>query len=392
MEAAEINQKAGNYHAALASYEQLAGLALIQGRLFQAVDLYRNGLKLAQNWDEARNKTHRSLLAAVGLQLDLGTVLYQLNDLVDAEAHLQRSAELFELGESWGRMHSYTMLAYLRQAQGEIEASLKLFRKACAVEDSLVIRRSYTSDRPSLIKLGILLSRAGLETTSLLADAGRRIERLGVHADDDVDFASSAGYPREAIYTDLASLLISLDRPAEALPLLTHLLEAAIAMERYGDESRYLVLMALAHFALGNAQTALDALGQALTLAEVQGYVRLFVDEGQPMAELLRFALAQNISPGYAGKLLTAFPKDLLSAIPIDEAPAVHPQILPEPLSERELEVLRLMADGCTYQEIAERLVISINTVRHHTRNVYGKLDTNSRTQAIRRAKELDLL
>jgi LuxR family maltose regulon positive regulatory protein len=226
----------------------------------------------------------------------------------------------------------------------------------------------------------------------LLKDASRRVEKLGVHADDEVDFCSAAGYPRELLYSDLACLLIALDRPAEALPLLTRLLEAAIAMGRHGDEIRYRVMMALVQHALGNLQAALGFLGEALTLAEPQGYVRLFVDEGQPMAELLNLAVSNNISPDYAGKLLTAFPGDVPGAISIDRERKASTQLLAEPLSEREIEVLRLIAEGYKYQEIAERLVVSINTVRHHTRNVYGKLDVNNRTQAIARAKELNLL
>lgn len=392
MEAAGLNQQAGNYYAALASFEHLADLAVVHGQLQQGLDLYRSGLKIAQTWKDTRGKPQGSLMAAAGPQLALGTVLYQLNDLAGAAAHIQHSADLFELGEHWGKMHSYTMLGYLKQAQGEFETAAELFRKACAVEDTIMVRQSNTSDRLRLTQLAILLSRAGPEMAHLLTDAVRRVDNLGLHATDEVDFTSPAGYPRELLYTELACLLIALDQAAEALPLLTRLLEAAIAMERYGDEIRYLVLIALAQHALGNTQTALDPLSQALTLAEPQGYVRLFVDEGQPMAELLGLAISQNISPGYANKLLAAFPKDVLSAIPIDTEQTVDEQRLVEPLSEREIEVLRLMAEGYKYKEIAERLVVSINTVRHHTRNVYGKLEVNNRTQAIGRAHELNIL
>jgi LuxR family maltose regulon positive regulatory protein len=129
-----------------------------------------------------------------------------------------------------------------------------------------------------------------------------------------------------------------------------------------------------------------------LALAEPQGYVRLFIDEGQPMVELLRFALSHNIAPVYASKLLTAFPEDGMSIVRIEKGSTANVQLLDEPLSEREIEVLRLIADGYKYKEIAQRLVVSINTVRHHTRNVYGKLDVNNRTKAIGRAKELNLL
>ncbi|HSB02704.1 MAG TPA: LuxR C-terminal-related transcriptional regulator, partial [Anaerolineales bacterium] len=125
---------------------------------------------------------------------------------------------------------------------------------------------------------------------------------------------------------------------------------------------------------------------------EPQGYVRLFVDEGFPMAELLRFAVSQNIAPDYASKLLAAFPKYVLSAVAIPKEMTVNTQFLDEPLSQREIEVLHLMNEGYKYKEIAERLVVSINTVRHHTRNVYSKLDVNNRTQAIGKAKELNIL
>lgn len=390
MEAAMLNQKAGNYYAALASFEQLGDLAVIRGQLHQAKDFYRSGLNLAQNWTKTWGNPGGSLIAAAGPQLGLGVVLYQLNDLAGAAAHIQRSADLLELGELWGRKEAYTMLAYLKQAQGEFESSAELFRKAGAIEDARLVRQ--LTDLPSRTQLEILLSRLGPEMAPLLSDAYRRVEKLGVQANDEVDFTSPAGYPRELIYSDLACLLVTLGRADEALPLLTRLLEAAIAMERHGDEIRYLVLITLAHHALGNTQTALTTLGQALTLAKPQGYVRLFVDEGQPMAELLQFAVSQNVAPDYAGYLLAAFPEYVRRAAPIEKELAVDKQSLIEPLSEREIEVLRLMVEGYKYKEIAERLVVSINTVRHHTRNVYGKLAVNNRTRAIGRAKELNLL
>ena len=391
-EAADLNQKAGNYFAALACFEQLADLAVIRGQLHQALELYRRGLKIAQTWKDRQGRPQSSLMAAAGPELALGTVLYQLNDLAGAEAPIRHSANLFELAEHWAKMHSYTMLAYLKQAQGDVEASAELFLSACAVEETIRAQRSNASDRLRLTQLAILLSRVRPDMADFLTDAYRRIENSGMHANDHVDFSSPDGYPRERVYTELACLLIALDRSAEALPLLTRLLDAAVAMERQGDEIRYLVFIALAQHALGNMQAALDSLSKALTLAEPHRYVRLFVDEGQPMAELLRSAVLHTISPDYASKLLAAFSKDVPGAVPIDNEPTVPTQMLAEPLSDREIEVLRLMAEGFKYKEIAERMFVSINTVRHHTRNVYGKLDVNNRTQAIGKAKELRLL
>jgi LuxR family maltose regulon positive regulatory protein len=392
IEAARLNQEAGNFYAALASFEQLAKLAVTRGQLHQALDTYRSGLELAQNWMDTDGKPQRTLIAAAGPQLGLGTVLYQLNDLAGAEAHIQYSTDLYEMGELWGKMDAYMMLAYLKQAKGEFDRSAALFRKACAIEDSIVVRQSNKSDLPSLMQLGILLSRAGPEMAHLITDVSQRVENLGVHASDEVDFSTPDGYPRELIYSDLARLLIALGRFDEALPLLTRLLEAAITIERHGDEIRYLVMIALAQHALGNTQTALDSLSQALALAEPQGYVRLFVDEGQPMAELLLSAISQNVAPEYASKLLAGFPKEIQHVVQYDKDLTANQQLLIEPLSEREIDVLHLMAEGYKYKDIAERLVISINTVRHHNRNIFGKLEVNSRIEAIARARELRLL
>jgi LuxR family maltose regulon positive regulatory protein len=392
MEAAKLNQKAGNFYAALLSFELLAELAVIRGQLHRALDLYQSGLELAQNWKDTEGKPQGSLIASAGPQLGLGTMLYQLNDLDSSAAYIQRSADLFGLGDIWGKKDAYAMLAYLKQAQGEFEASAELLNKVIAIKDTIVVRRSSTTDLPSLMKLAILLSRARPEMAHLLTDVSQRVEKLGVHANDEVDFSSPADYPREFDYSELAYLLIAEDRAAEALPLLRRLLEAAITMERHGDEIRYLVMIALAQHALGNTQTAIDSLGQALTLAEPQGYVRLFVDEGWPMAELLLFAISQNIAPDYASNLLAAFPTDLHDAVQYDKDLKVDKQALIEPLSAREIDVLQLMAKGYKYKEIAERLVISINTVRHHNRNIFGKLNANNRIEAIERARGLHLL
>jgi LuxR family maltose regulon positive regulatory protein len=150
------------------------------------------------------------------------------------------------------------------------------------------------------------------------------------------------------------------------------------------------VLQALAFQDLGDDGRALSALGHALSLAEQEGYVRSFVDEGKPMARLLRHALVEGMAPSYVGKLLAAFGESTQPAPPATQA--FDPQPLIEPLTEREMEVLRLIAAGLSNAEIARELVIAVSTVKTHINHIYGKLDVRSRVQAVAKVQALDLL
>jgi LuxR family maltose regulon positive regulatory protein len=226
----------------------------------------------------------------------------------------------------------------------------------------------------------------------LLTDAARRIEEQGLQPDDYVDFSSPEGYRQELDYTDLARVLIEQGRADEALPLLDRLLSAAKSMGRQGDEIHFLVLKALAFQNIGDQNSAMNVISLALHQARPEGYVRIFIDEGAPMAALLTQAILQDIESEYSVELLAAFPEEMRDSVEAELELATIAQPLEEPLSERELEVLRLMATGLKYQEIAGKLVVSVNTIRHHTRNIYGKLDVNSRAQAVARAQVLGLL
>jgi LuxR family maltose regulon positive regulatory protein len=160
-----------------------------------------------------------------------------------------------------------------------------------------------------------------------------------------------------------------------------------------GSMIEILILHALAHHAQGDMSAALLPLGQALTLAEPENYVRMFLDEGANMAQLLREAATRGIMPKYTGKLLTAFEvqgqgsasASLIIASPISQS-------LIEPLSLRELEVLRLFRTELSGPEIARELVIALSTVRTHTESIYRKLDVNNRRAAVKRATELGLI
>ena len=239
---------------------------------------------------------------------------------------------------------------------------------------------------------------AGQLKTRVWVRQGRLTESLGWAREHGLSIDNDLSYLREFEHITLARVLIAQYKSKqiecsihEAEGLLERLLHAAEEGGRKGSVIEILVLQALAHEAQGDISPALVSLERALTLAEPESYVRVFVDEGPPMALLLNKALNRGIEPEYVRKLLVAFPD--FAPEPADSVQGQAPgSELVEPLSEREIEVLQLIAAGHKYQEVAERLVISLNTVRHHTKNIYSKLEVNNRTQAIKKANDLDLL
>ena len=170
-----------------------------------------------------------------------------------------------------------------------------------------------------------------------------------------------------------------------ALTLLEHLLAQAEAFGQMGRVLDLLLLQSLALGDQGDTPRALAVLMRALTLGEAEAYVRVFLDEDEPMAGLLRQAGSHGMAPKYVAKLLSKFPKGVGAA-------SATRQPLIEPLTERELQVLRLLAEGLNNQAMANRLVVALGTVKTHTASLYRKLDVTSRTQAVARATELGLL
>jgi LuxR family maltose regulon positive regulatory protein len=187
-------------------------------------------------------------------------------------------------------------------------------------------------------------------------------------------------------------LLIAQNEPDQALQLLAQLLSAAEDGGRKGRVIEIWMLQALAQQALGDTEQPLPTLERALLLAEPEGYIRLFVDEGQPMMTLLRQAASQGITPTYVDKLLPAFDAREQKSVPSPLPPSPPTPLLIDPLSDRELDVLRLLSTDLSGPEIAEELMVSVNTVKTHLKNIYSKLDAHSRYEAVERAKQLDLL
>ena len=211
------------------------------------------------------------------------------------------------------------------------------------------------------------------------------VQERGLDADRD------PAYLHEMEHMALARLLIAQGRQDEASRLLRRLLDATEAGGRISRAIEILNLQALTAQARDDTTKAMTSLERALSLAEPGGFIRIFVDEGPPMARLLYQALDRGIAPDYTRRLLAAFPivepeGTALSSTQVPKAELI------EPLSEREIEVLQLIAEGLTNREIAVRLFLSVNTVKVHSRNIYGKLGAHNRTEAAARAQALGIL
>jgi LuxR family maltose regulon positive regulatory protein len=203
--------------------------------------------------------------------------------------------------------------------------------------------------------------------------------------------------PREREYLTWARVLITQHRPDEAVLLLGRLLPLAERQGRMGNALEILVLQAVAQQARGDEAGAMATLSRALSLAEPEGYIRLFVDEGVPMAHLLVQLHARRRSDppgsiGYRQKLLALLGRAHDEGLSHPAGAIPGTPSLSEPLSERELEVLRLIVAGCSNREIADRLVIALSTVKWYVNVIYGKLQVESRTKAISRARELNIV
>ena len=378
-EAVTISQMTGIPCITLTVLHNLAKVQMAQGHLRQAYATGQQGLQLAAEQDmQGRPAVGHIYIGRAGL-------LYEWNDLQAAACQVMKGITVAKLGGAPAMLqHGYVTLAYVKQAQGDLDGAL----------DTLRYARSLVPKKPATwynAELETCQARLWLMQGNLQA-AARWAQERGLSADDEVL------YKHEPEYLTLARLLIAQGRRdknpqglQDALKLVGRLLQAAQSSGRKGSAVEILALQALALYAQGETAKAMIALEHALSLAQPEGYVRVFVDEGTPMAELLHEAGSRGLMPDYVCALLEAF-GDGTSFTARDRSRAPETRRHVEPLSEREIEVLRLLAARLSSREIAEALTISVHTARTHTKNIYGKLGVHNRNQAAERARALSLL
>ena len=369
-------QMAGNFFAISGTFI-LADIRIAQGRLHDAVRTYEQSLQLATEQGEP------VLRGMANLHAGLSELHLEQGDLEAARKHLLKSEELGEQAlMAGGEYRLRIAMARAKGAQGDLSGALDLLDEA----ERLYSRNPLPDVRP------IAALKARVWVTQ-----GRLTEALGWAREQGPSVDDELSYLREFERITMARVLLAQykSNPVdgsihEALGLLERLLKAAEEGERTGSVIEILVLQALARESEGDLALALVPLERALTLAEPEGYVRLFVDESNPMAQLLSEATVHGIEPDYIAKLLAVFEAEGQKRVDKSYPPPAQPLI--EPLSKRELEILALITAGLKNKEIAEQLVISLNTVLYHIKNIYRKLGVNKRTLAVAKARELNLL
>jgi LuxR family transcriptional regulator, maltose regulon positive regulatory protein len=349
----------------------LADIRSTQGRLGEALRTFEQALQLAGE------QGGPVLRGTADMYVGMSEIACERDDLHAARQLLLRSQELGEhTGLPQNRYRWRVAMARVAQAEGNLADALGLLDEA---------EQLYVSDFfPDVRPVPALRARVWI-AQGRIGEARGWAREQGLSVDDDLS------YLREFEHITLARLLLARDQGEgtkrsahEAARLLERLQLAAEAGGRTGRVIEILVLRALARQALGDTPAALGFLDRAVTLAEPEGYVRVFADEGPAITSLLRTAAKQGTSRDYVRQLLAA------TSGTGHDRPAE--QVLIEPLSERELDVLRLLGSELDGPAIARELMVSLNTMRTHTKNIYAKLAVTNRRAAVRRAAELDLL
>jgi LuxR family maltose regulon positive regulatory protein len=368
----------------------LTDIQIAQGCLHEAMTTYERALQ----W--ATEPGAPVLPGAADMYVGMSALHYEHNDLKTATQHLLTSQALGELAGLQQNPYRWcTAMARIREAQGDLDEALDLLDQAERLYDA--------NFSPNVRPIAARKVRVWVAQ-------GRLSEALGWAHEQGLSVGNELSYLHEFDHITLARVLLAryLSDHAdgylsEVMGLLERLLKAAEEGGRQGSVIEILVLQAIAYHAQGDLPAALLPLQHALALAEPEGYARMFLDTGPGMMQLLREASAREIMPRqglptYTDKLLAAFEAEKRKS---EEKPDLPPALpeghrdgepLIEPLSQRELKILRLIAQGLSNREISERLFLALSTIKGHNRNIFDKLQVQSRTEAVARARELGLL
>ena len=371
----------GNAPLPLIALAYLSNYELFQGNLRAASQMYEQALELAQQWDGQHS------IAFCIVQQGRAGLLYEWNDLDGTRRALQ---ECIRVGNLWKSprflVPAYGLSALVMQAQGQVDDARVMIARA---EQTTRDMYASTPDLGSLALYQILLWSAQNDFQAIAQ----------WEQDHDPEWRSQLGRARETLPIVLARARIAsyyrlgdVSTLGQARALIEPALEQAQASGMMFNMTRLLILDALALYAQRESASAIATLKRALVLAKPENYVRSFLDIGQRMEEFLLWSLESNVLDephlrAYVSKLLSHFGADasVEPSQPTGEA-------LIEPLSQRELEVLRLIAQGLSNREISERLFLALSTVKGHTRIIFDKLQVQRRTEAVARARELGLL
>jgi LuxR family transcriptional regulator, maltose regulon positive regulatory protein len=406
-------QQQGTLPAALQAYQAATklGVATDEQFLTVAARYHQGRIGMAQGQLRMAATSYQQILAAAAQQakavpvvglahVGYAEILYEWNDLATAALHIETGMALSPTGSltyTDGPLHRFLTLARIRQALGDRDGVLAAV--ASALDAARQTGIALDAERAAALKALLSLRLGQAEAAKQWA------QRYSQSVTDEERFP----YVHEFERLVFVRVLLAQSRASEALSLLAHWLSVAEAAQRMGSVIELSLLQAQALQLNGQPVAAMHTVAQALALAEPEGYVRLFVDEGEPL-RLLLLALGvwmarqppdeqQQRTAVYIGKLLEAFgpaPIPPISLTAQDHPslpnPTTQVQTLIEPLTARELEVLRLMATGLSNAAIAERLVVTVGTVKSHLKHIYGKLGVQSRTQAVAQARQRGLL
>ena len=379
-EALELSLADGAYYIQFASASFIAEILVFQGRLNRALELYEQVLA----WSDPNLPQKGGIMAYGGR----AGISYERNMLDAALADIQSGFEQVEqVGGAWSAYLLYRVQARIEQAHDNWENALDALNRAYRLGQTAKV--GLVEAQAAALRASLQLARGDLESALTWA------ANSGLSYDDPE--ANHPGW-RELEYLSLARVLNAQAKYIEALSLLERLLAAAEAELRLGSVINILVSESMVYLAQEGKTHALNCLERALMLAEPEGYMRVFLDEGDPMRVLLaeyQSLLRRKISnaDGNSSLRILTYTEMLLAAFTQPHNAAMtHTELMIEKVSEREMEVLRLIEDGMTNQEIAEQMVIAVSTVKSHINSLYGKVGAHNRTQAVAIAREHGLL